>query len=85
MLPLIPYAKFRTGETYRSVCAMLWSPSDDPRTWRHKSRGVVLGRWHQIKREMYADYVHAHEAFHLLGTLAPDPDAPAFPESPVPF
>lgn len=50
---MIPYAQFRTGLTYRDVYEMLWSPDEDRATWRHKSRGVVLGKWHQIKREMY--------------------------------
>lgn len=50
---MVPYSKFRTGLTYRDVYAMLWSPSEDSRTWRHKGRHTVLGLWRSIKREMY--------------------------------
>lgn len=53
---MIPYRQFRTGLTYRTVYQMLWSPSDDTRTWRHKGRRQVLGLWHQIKRDLYERY-----------------------------
>lgn len=59
---VIPYAKFRTGLSFAQVRAMLWSASDDPATWRQKSRGVVLGLWHQLKREMYERMLDESEA-----------------------
>jgi len=31
----------------------MWVASDDPDKWRYRSRGVVLGRLHQMKREMW--------------------------------
>jgi len=55
-MKLVPYKEFRTGLTFGQVRAMLWSPSDDPRTWRHKRRRTVLGLWHQLKLEMYSRY-----------------------------
>lgn len=51
----LTYESFRTGLTYREVYRMLWSPSSDPREWRHKGRGSVLGLWHQLKREMWRE------------------------------
>lgn len=57
MSALIPYDEFRTGLTFVEVRQMLWSPSDDPSTWRYKRRGTVLGKWHQIKRELYERYL----------------------------
>lgn len=53
----IGYEEFRTGLTYRQVYQMLWSPSDDPRQWRYKRRGTVLGFWHEIKEQLYARYI----------------------------
>lgn len=56
-MKLTPYREFRTGLTYRDVYLMLWVPSEDKTLWRHKSRGVVLGLWHQIKKELYDRYL----------------------------
>lgn len=47
------YDRFRTGLTYAEVKAMLWTPDPDPKTWRHRSRGAVLGLWHSIKQDMW--------------------------------
>jgi hypothetical protein len=47
------YDKFRTGCTYRNIFDMLRDELDDPREWKYKSRGVILGMWHQIKLELY--------------------------------
>jgi hypothetical protein len=58
MKSLVPYDDFRTGLTFREVRRMLWSPSTDSSTWRHKRRGTVLGLWRQIKREMYERYAN---------------------------
>lgn len=52
----VSYRDFRTGLTYRDVYQMLWSYSPDPHEWRYKRRGTVLGKWHQIKREMFDEY-----------------------------
>lgn len=49
------YDRMRTGFTYRDILSMLWSADPDPRTWRRRSRGVVLGFWHQIKREQWEE------------------------------
>ncbi len=52
----VSYEDFRTGLTYRDVFWMLWSGSDDPRDWRYKRRHAVLGMWHQLKQQLYAEY-----------------------------
>lgn len=49
------YDKMRTGFTYRDIQSMLWSEDPDNRTWRYKTRGVVLGFWHQIKMEQWEE------------------------------
>lgn len=52
----LQYDAFRTGLTFRDVFALLWSGSDDPKTWRYKRRHTVLGLWHQIKLEMWNEH-----------------------------
>src|SRR4051812_44868403 len=57
--PRIPYEDFRTGLSFAEVRRMLWVYSSDPKDWRYKRRGTVLGLWHQIKKELYARYLDA--------------------------
>lgn len=47
------YADLRTGLTYGEVYLMLWSSSEDSSDWRYKHRNTVLGKWHQIKLELW--------------------------------
>jgi hypothetical protein len=49
------YERFKTGLSYPEVKAMLWSPSPDPRDWRQKSRGPVLGLWWRLKQDMWRE------------------------------
>jgi hypothetical protein len=42
------YDKFRTGLSYQTVWEMMRDESSDPKTWRYKRRGTVLGMWHGI-------------------------------------
>lgn len=51
------YRNLRTGLTYQQVYEMLWSYNDDPSTWRYKRRHTVLGKWHQLKLELWAEHV----------------------------
>lgn len=51
------YGEFRTGYRYKDVWEMLWSPDPDPRTWRYKRRHTVLGKWHEIKLEMWDNHL----------------------------
>jgi hypothetical protein len=52
---LIPYDSFRTGLTFRDVYMMLWDR-------KYKRRRTVLGFWHQLKQQMYAQYAETFEA-----------------------
>jgi hypothetical protein len=47
------YDRFRTGLTFDEVRQMLWSPSGDPKDWRRVTRHTVLGKWREIKLQMY--------------------------------
>ena len=51
------YRDLRTGLTYEDVFLMFWRGPDDPSQWRYKKRHTVLGKWHQIKREMWAQHL----------------------------
>lgn len=52
------YGRFRTGLTYRDVWLMFWTPPDAERSeWKHKRRRTVLGKWHQIKRELWSHHL----------------------------
>ncbi len=46
----IPYAAFRTGLTFHDVYHLIYS-----RKW--KRRRGVLGKWREIKKRMYAEYL----------------------------
>lgn len=37
--------------TYREAFECLMDGSDDPRDWRYKRRGTVLGFWHMCKEQ----------------------------------
>ena len=47
------YDKFRTGLTYRDVWEMMRDDSRDAGRWRYKTRGVVLGMWHELKLQLF--------------------------------
>lgn len=46
----VTYEAFRTGLTFGDVYRMLWG-----RRW--KRRRTVLGKWREIKVQMYAEYL----------------------------
>lgn len=52
------YADLRTGLTYQDVHAMLWVSSEDSKDWVYRRRGTVLGKWHQIKQELWDRHVY---------------------------
>jgi hypothetical protein len=39
--------------TYRDVYLMFWDCSTDTSEWKYKRPGTILGKWHQIKKEMF--------------------------------
>jgi hypothetical protein len=49
------YQRFSTGLTFREIAGWMWSPSDDPSTWRGRSRGPVLGLWWRTKQDLWAE------------------------------
>lgn len=53
----IDYRNFRTGFSYADVYAMLWKPSHDSDEWMYKRRNTILGKWHQIKQEMWTHHL----------------------------
>jgi hypothetical protein len=57
----LTYEDFKTGLTFREVWTQFWSGSEDPSTWVNKRRRTVLGRWHQIKEEMWREHLHMCE------------------------
>ncbi len=59
----VPYEKYKTGLTYDDVYNKLWRDSDDPADWRYKGPSGVLGYWHELKQEMYDDYVRGFEEY----------------------
>lgn len=52
------YNTFRTGFTFRDIREMLWETSEDPKDWPHVTRHTVLGKWREIKLEMWNYYKH---------------------------
>ena len=53
----ISYNEFRTGFLYVDIYQMFWEPEHDPSKWKYKRRNTILGRWHQIKLEMWNDHL----------------------------
>jgi len=56
-VPRLSYDRFRTGLSYQDVYRMLWVNSDDPKKWRYKRRGTVLGTWRSIKLGLWDRYL----------------------------
>lgn len=48
------YDEFRTGLTFAAVKRMLYAHNPDPSTWRYRRRGTVLGFWHSLKLQLWA-------------------------------
>lgn len=51
------YGDFRTGFTWRDVWLFFWD-DDAPRDeWKRKTRGVILGKWFEIKQDMWRQHL----------------------------
>lgn len=77
----LSYGRFRTGLRYHDVFILLMDYSEDPDEWKYKRRGTVLGKWFQIKQQMWL--YHTDE-----GGCPEDPrnlEAERAHEDPVPF
>lgn len=53
----LAYQDFRTGLTFQDVKSMFWVNDPDSATWKYKRRNTVLGKWHQIKQELWARHL----------------------------
>lgn len=53
----LTYGEFRTGFTWRDVWLMFWDAPGTPHDERKRSsRGLVLGKWFEIKQGMWAEH-----------------------------
>ncbi len=53
----LKYERFKTGMTSREVSELLWSHNEDPETWKYRRRNTVLGKWREIKQEMWEEHL----------------------------
>jgi hypothetical protein len=60
---LVEYRAFRTGYTFEDIRQMLWSYSDNPNDWPNVSRHTVLGKWREIKLEMWEHHKRCKEEY----------------------
>ena len=58
----IPYDRFTTGYTYREISDMIWYSKQWHAAHHTRRRHAVLGKWREIKQEMYNQYLVAIEA-----------------------
>lgn len=67
------YDRFRSGLTFASVKALMYTGSDDPSTWRRKGRKQVLGYWRELKLQAWEE-IHRHcpETWDVAPSSSPD-------------
>lgn len=53
------FKPFAGQNVLEMVHQWLWKDDDDPANWKQKSRGVLLGHAHQLKREMWEQQTEA--------------------------
>lgn len=54
----VTYGAFRTGFSWGDIWLMFWTPDDaPPGDWVRKNRGRILGRWFEIKQDMWAHHI----------------------------
>ncbi len=54
----LTYGRFRTGFVWEDIRMMFWNAADAPVSeWKYKSRGVILGKWFEIKQDMWAHHI----------------------------
>ena len=79
----IDYDDFRTGLTYQDVYDMLWRGSEDSSQWRYKRRGTILGKWYQIKKEMWEN--HTENCNGVRPDIIEVEFSVDYDEAPIPF
>lgn len=52
----LEYRNFRTGLTFADVRQSMWVESSDFTQWRHKTRRMVLGHWHELKLALWRSH-----------------------------
>lgn len=71
---LIPYEDFRTGLSFDQVRQILAAEARrkyEAGQYMFVSRSTVLGRWNELKRAMYQEYVNAYESGRELEDFTP--------------
>ena len=63
----LPYDDFRTGMTFKEVRSLFWVEDEDPAAWKYKRRHTVLGKWRQIKLELFSEHINYCERETSLG------------------
>lgn len=59
----LTYGNLKTGFTYYDVWLMFWTPSETPTDeWKYKTRGVILGKWHEIKKDYWKRHLEECES-----------------------
>lgn len=61
---ILDYEDFKTGFTFKDIRLMLKQEADrkyKKGEYMFITRKTVLGRWHQIKKEMYNEYLEMTE------------------------
>jgi len=53
------YKDFKVFGThaYQEMYEALWKDDEDSSTWQYKSRGVILGKLHEIKRKAWEEHL----------------------------
>ena len=49
----LTYRKLKTGLRYHDIFVLLMDYSEDPDEWKYKRRHTVLGKWFEIKQQMW--------------------------------
>jgi len=57
----LEYDDFKTGESFGSIKDSMFVASEDPSRWKYKRRHGVLGRWHDLKQELWRNHIDFHE------------------------
>jgi len=50
------FRPFAGGRGFAETVQSLKVASDDPKDWRHKRRGTILGIMHQVKMELWDEW-----------------------------
>jgi len=57
----LEYDDFKTGESFATIKESMYVADADPSKWKYKRRHGVLGRWHDLKQELWRSHIDFHE------------------------